>query len=77
MNLSPNPETAPTHDDIRKMIREEVEIRLETLQNLLEPAPEPVIPGLIRFAVDAFEVGSLAVAMLGAFALSLAKAAIR
>ncbi|MFZ2178085.1 MAG: hypothetical protein WAW17_29480 [Rhodococcus sp. (in: high G+C Gram-positive bacteria)] len=77
MNLPPNPEATPTSDDIRKIVREEIDIRLETLQNLLEPAPEPVIPGLIRFAVDAFEVGSLAVAMLGALALSITKAAIR
>jgi hypothetical protein len=66
-----------THADVRAIVREELEIRLETLQNLVEPAPEPAIPGLVRFAVDAFEVGSLVVNAGAAFAIEFVKRSIR
>jgi hypothetical protein len=61
----------------RKVARETVDMRLETLKNLVEPAPEPAIPGLLRFAVDAFDAASLGAAMVGAFALTIAKSVIR
>ena len=69
-----------TDEDVKRIARviarEEIKARIETLENLIEPAPEPVIPGLIRFAVDAFEAGSLAAAMVGAFAIKFVTTAV-
>jgi hypothetical protein len=77
----PSREPRVTETDVRRIVREivrsEVDIRIETLENLVEPAPEPVIPGLVRFAVDAFEVGSLVVNAGAAFAIEFVKRSIR
>ena len=61
----------------RKVAREEMAMRIETLTNLVEPAPEPAIPGLVRFAVDAFEVGSLVVNAAAAFGIEFVRRSIR
>ena len=66
-----------TPAEVRKMIRTELDMRIETLQNLVEPVPEPAIPGLVRFAVDAFEVGSLVVNAAAAFGIEFVKRSIR
>lgn len=62
---------------VREIVRSEMDIRIETLENLREPVPEPPLPGLVKLAFDAFDTASFAVALVAAPVFAIAKSVVR